>query len=147
MKNLYDVLKTEGYKKIKFKVSKTNHLLVDGSVNGVKGKFILDTGASNSCVDFENVSHFKLTTAASKTRAAGAGAIGMFTQIANDNVLKLGRWQYKGFHLVVFDMSHVNAALKEHKAGAVQGILGADVLLEGKAIVDYANNCLYLKTS
>ena len=145
MKKLPEILKTEQYKKIKFTVTKTNHLLIDGSINGVKGKFILDTGASNSCVDFDNVQHFKLSAADSKTRAAGAGAIGMFTQIANSNVLKLGRWKYNNFSLVVFDMSHVNTALIEHKAKPVQGILGADVLLEGKAIIDYANRLLYLK--
>ena len=145
MKQLPDILKKEEYHKIKFTVSKTNHLLVDASINGIKGRFILDTGASNSCVDFEDVSQFKLTAAHSKTRAAGAGATGMFTQVAQDNVLKIGRWQYKSFNLVVFDMSHVNHALVEHKAKPVQGILGADVLLEGKAIIDYANRLLYLK--
>jgi len=146
VKKLPDILKTEKYQKIKFTLSKTNHLLVNASINGVKGKFILDTGASNSCVDFEDVSQFKLTAAHSKTRAAGAGATGMFTQIAHDNVLQIGRWRYKAFNLIVFDMSHVNAALMEHKAKPVHGILGADVLLEGHAIIDYANRLLYLKS-
>ncbi len=145
MKNLQEILKKEQYKKIRFKVTKTNHLLIDATINGVKGKFILDTGASNSCVDFDNVSLFKLNASDSKTRAAGAGAVGMFTQVANDNILKIGRWRYKGFHLVVFDMSHVNTALVEHKAKPVQGIIGADVLLEGGAIIDYHNQYLYLK--
>lgn len=145
MTHLPEILQKEKYKKIRFTVSKTNHLLVNASINGVKGKFILDTGASNSCVDFLDVAQFKLTAEHSKTRAAGAGATGMFTQIAQDNVLKIGRWQYKSFSLIVFDMSHVNAALKEHKAQPVKGILGADVLLEGKAIIDYANRFIYLK--
>lgn len=146
MKDLANILEKQNYRKIKFTISKTNHLLVNGSINGVKGKFILDTGASNSCVDFDDVSLFKLTTEDSKTRAAGAGAVGMFTQIASSNVLKLGRWKYSNFNLVVFDMSHVNAALLEHKAKPVKGIIGADVLMEGKAIVDYSTRCLYLKS-
>ena len=29
--------------------------------------------------------------------------------------------------------------------GKVQGIIGADVLLGGKAIIDYYNHCLYLR--
>lgn len=145
MDKLADILEKQKYRKIKFTISKTNHLLVSGSINGVKGKFILDTGASNSCVDFEDVSLFKLKTADSKTRAAGAGAIGMFTQIASSNILRLGRWKYKNFNLVVFDMSHVNAALKEHKAKPVKGIIGADVLIDGNAILDYENRYLYLK--
>ncbi|CAM3332244.1 Acid protease [Flavobacterium longum] len=145
MTHLPEILQKEKYKKIRFTVSKTNHLLVNASINGVKGRFILDTGASNSCVDFQDVTQFKLTPEHSKTRAAGAGATGMFTQIAQDNILKIGRWQHKSFSLIVFDMSHVNAALKEHKAKPVKGILGADVLMHGKAIVDYANHFVYLK--
>ena len=42
-------------------------------------------------------------------------------------------------------MSHVNDALTHHKTKPVDGIIGADVLLNGKAIIDYSNNYLYLK--
>lgn len=144
MKSLPDLLKKENYKKIKFKVSKTQHLLIKASLNGIKGNFILDTGASNSCVGFECIELFQLTAGKSKTKAAGAGATGMHTQIAKDNTLKIGRWKENKFHLVIFDLSHVNEALTQHKAKPVQGIIGADVLLNGKAIIDYYNLCLYL---
>ena len=42
-------------------------------------------------------------------------------------------------------MSHVNEALKSYKTKPVDGIIGADVLLKGKAIIDYYNHYLYLK--
>ncbi len=145
MKNLDDVLKKEKYKKLNFKVSKTQHLLIKAKINGVTGNFILDTGASNSCVGFESIELFNLKAGKSKTKAAGAGATGMFTQIAKNNSLKIGRWKTEDFHLIIFDMTHVNDALKQYKAKPVQGIIGADVLLEGKAIIDYANHCFYLK--
>ena len=145
MEDLQSILKKNSYKKIKFKVSKTQHLLVKATVNGVTGNFILDTGASNSCVGFECIELFKLKAGKSKTKAAGAGATGMFTQVAKNNKLKIGRWKENEFHLVIFDMSHVNQALQQYKAKPVQGILGADILLDGKAIIDYYNHCLYLK--
>ena len=145
MKKLQEILKKEGYKKITFKVSKTQHLLIKASINGVKGNFILYTGASNSCVGFESIELFQLTAKKSKTRAAGAGATGMFTQIAKNNTLQLGRWKETEFSLVVFDLSHVNEALQQYKAKPVHGIIGADILLQGKAIIDYYNHCLYLK--
>ena len=145
MKSLYDVLRKEKYKKLNFKVSKTQHLLIKAKINGVTGNFILDTGASNSCVGFESIELFNLKAGKSKTKAAGAGATGMFTQIAKNNSLKIGRWKTENFHLIIFDMSHVNDALKQYKAKPVQGIIGADVLLEGKAIIDYAYHCFYLK--
>lgn len=144
MKNLHDILKEKGYKKIPFKVSKTQHLLIKATINGVKGNFILDTGASNSCVGFESTLYFNLSAKASKTTAAGAGATGMETQIAENNSLKLGRWNSKDTTLIVFDMSHVNTALKQYKAKSVHGIIGADILLKGKAIIDYYNHYLYL---
>ena len=145
MKQLQEILKKEKYKKIRFKVTKTQHLMIRVAINGVKGNFILDTGASNSCVGFECIELFKLKAGKSKTQAAGAGASGMFTQLAKDNILQIGTWKNTEFHLVIFDLSHVNDALTQHKVKAVQGIIGADVLLEGKAIIDYYNHYLYLK--
>ena len=145
MEDLQDFLKGKKYKKIKFTVLKTQHLLIKGKINGVKGNFILDTGASNSCVGFESIEHFKLDAQISETKAAGAGATGIETQLAKNNEIQLGRWKNKKLHLIVFDMSHVNEALTHYKTKPVDGIIGADVLLKGKAIIDYCNCCLYLK--
>lgn len=139
------ILKKEKYKKIKFKVSKTQHLLIKAKINGVKGNFILDTGASSSCVGFESIELFQLEAKKSKTQASGAGANGMFTQMATGNKLQLGNWKHRDFDLVIFDLSHVNEALVQHKAKPVDGIIGADVLLKGKGIIDYYNHCLYLQ--
>jgi predicted aspartyl protease len=145
MKNLPDFLKKENYKKIKFKVIKTQHLLLKAKINGVSGNFILDTGASSSCVGFEGIEWFGLKATKSKTKASGAGATGMYTQIANGNKLQIGSWKITEFEIVIFDLSHVNQALIEHKSTKVQGIIGADILLKGKGIIDYYNHCLYLQ--
>jgi len=145
MIHLPDILKKENYKKIKIKVSKTQHLLIKASINGVKGNFILDTGASSSCVGFESIELFLLEAKKSKTKASGAGATGMFTQIAVGNKLQLGSWKHLGFELFIFDLSHVNEALIQYKAKPVHGIIGADILMKGKGIIDYYNHCLYLK--
>jgi len=145
MENLYDTLKQKGYKRVKFKLSKTQHLLIKATINGIKGNFILDTGASNSCVGFEAIGYFNLQASDSDTMAAGAGGTGMATQTSIKNSLKLGRWNTKSFGLVIFDMSHVNEALRQYKARPVHGIIGADILLKGKAIIDYYNFCVYLK--
>jgi predicted aspartyl protease len=144
MKNLHQILKKENYKKVAFKITKTQHLAIKAKINGVAGNFILDTGASNSCVGFESIELFGLEAKKSKTKASGAGATGMFTQVARGNFLELGNWKNTDFELVIFDLSHVNEALLEHKSKAVHGIIGADVLLKGKAIIDYYNHCLYL---
>lgn len=145
MEDLQLFLKNNKYKKIKFKVLKTQHLLIKAKINNIKGTFILDTGASNSCVGFEGIDNFELLAENSETKAAGAGATGMMTQLSKRNKLQIGRWTSNALNLVVFDLSHVNEALTSYKTKPVNGIIGADILLQGKAIIDYYNHCLYLK--
>ena len=145
MEDLQEFLKKNKYKKIKFRVLKTQHLLISAKINGVKGSFILDTGASNSCLGFEGITKFQLIAETSETKAAGAGATGMETQLSKNNLLQLSHWKTSKFHLVIFDMQHVNQALNEYKTKPVDGIIGADILLKGKAIIDYYNHYLYLR--
>ncbi|AQS94911.1 acid protease [Polaribacter sp. BM10] len=145
MKKLEKILKRKKYVKVKLKTLATNHLELKAKINGVKGRFILDTGASNSCVGLNAISNFKLIAEESETKAAGAGAIDMETQMSENNNLKIGSWKTNQLHLVLFDLSHVNTALKQHNADEVDGIIGADILQKGKAFIDYNKNVLYLK--
>ena len=50
MDRLGDFLFENGYHRIKLKKNPTNHFEIIVYVNKVKGNFILDTGASNSCI-------------------------------------------------------------------------------------------------
>jgi len=145
MKRIKRILKRNKYIKIKLKRIATNHLELKAKINGVKGNFILDTGASNSCVGIDKISYFNLDAKESATKAAGAGAIDMETQQSEDNFLKIGNWKTIKCHLVLFDLTHVNTALTQHNAKEVHGIIGADILQKGKAFIDYNKNTLYLK--
>ncbi|WP_298779948.1 retropepsin-like aspartic protease [uncultured Polaribacter sp.] len=145
MKIIQKILKKKKYIKIKLKRIATNHLELKTKINGVKGRFILDTGASNSCVGLDMITYFNLDAQESETKAAGAGATDMETKQSKNNTLKIGGWKTKECHLVMFDLSHVNTALTQHNANEVHGIIGADILQKGKAFIDYNKNVLYLK--
>ena len=145
MKKISKILKKNKYEVIRLKQITTNHLQLKASINGIKGRFILDTGASNSCVSLDLIEYFKLDASESETKAAGAGAIDMETQQSENNTLEISNWKTKKFHLVLFDLQHVNTALTQHKAKEVHGIIGADVLQKGKAFIDYNKKLLYLK--
>lgn len=145
MNSLRQFLESKKFKRISLKKINSNHFEVIAKVNGVKGTFILDTGASNSCIGLDSVGHFKLKVKESEVKAAGAGAIGMFTQIAEGYPLNIGDWSVRKVDFVVFDLTHVNEALQIAEADAVNGIIGADVLKESRAVIDYGRNCLYLK--
>lgn len=143
--SLKKILEDKGYHRIKLKFTKTNHLEVEARINNIKGNFILDTGASSTCVGIEAVEHFELLSEDSDVKAAGAGATNMLTQISQKNRLEINTWKKKKVDLVLFDLKHVNEALVNHKAEKVHGIIGADILKKGKAVIDYKNKALYLK--
>ncbi|MEX6626962.1 retropepsin-like aspartic protease [Tenacibaculum salmonis] len=145
MASLKKILKKKKYIKIKLKKMVTNHLELKAKINGVKGTFILDTGASNSCVGLDLINRFKLISEESEVKAAGAGAVDMETQKSENNSLQIGKWKTNQCHLVLFDLVHVNTALTQHKAKKVDGIIGADILYSGKAFIDYDKKLLYLK--
>ncbi|WP_370390062.1 TIGR02281 family clan AA aspartic protease [uncultured Winogradskyella sp.] len=145
MELLHDFLLDKGYSKIKLKLTKTNHFEIKAQINGVKGRFILDTGASSSCVGFEAIERFNLKVKDSEIKAVGAGASNMATKISKSNNLKIGKWKKNRVALILFNLTHVNEGLINHNAEPVDGIIGADILKKGKAIIDYEKKYLYLK--
>ncbi len=145
MNTLRQFLTQKDYLRIRLVFTKTNHFEVKATLNGIQGNFIVDTGASNSCVGFEAVQKFGLFAQDSDVKAAGAGATDMLTQLSKKNKIQIGRWSKKGISLILFDLKHVNEALVNHHAEPVDGIIGADILKKGKAIIDYERKCMYLK--
>lgn len=145
METLKEFLEEKGYTKIKLRLTKTNHFEIKAIINGIKGNFILDTGASSSCVGFEGIETFKLKAEDSLIKAAGAGATDMDTKTAKKNKVKIGKWTNNKLVLVLFNLNHVNTALVNHNSKPVDGIIGADILKKGKAIIDYEKKYLYLK--
>jgi len=145
METLKDFLINKGYSKIKLKFTKTNHFEIKASINGVNGRFILDTGASGSCVGFKAIDRFNLKVKDSEIKAVGAGASDMMTKISKSNDLEIGKWKKQRVALILFNLTHVNNGLVNHNAEPVDGIIGADILKKGKAVIDYEKKYLYLK--
>lgn len=145
MSSLKKFLLQKKYTKIPLTLTATNHFEIDAKINGAKGRFILDTGASNTCIGFDKIDQFQLNPKESEIKAAGAGAVDMETLMATKNKIKIGDWKKKKIKIVLFDLGHVNEALTNHNAQPVDGIIGADILKKGKAIIDYDKKNLYLK--
>jgi predicted aspartyl protease len=144
MDALKEFLNDQGYYRVKLKKTITNHFEIRAKINGVKGNFILDTGASGSCIGFNDIETFKLNSEESEHKASGAGNSEIDTQIAKKNKIEIGRFRMNKVPLILIDLSHINNALVNHDADPVQGIIGADILHKGKAIIDYGKKYLYL---
>ena len=146
MDELKDFLAEQGYVRVKLKKTITNHFEIRARINKIKGRFILDTGASKSCVGIDDAENFELTTEESEHKASGAGPSEIDTLMSRKNLLEIGKFKLKGTQLILIDLKHINNALVKQNAGPVNGIIGADILLKGKAIIDYNKKYLYLIT-
>ncbi|MDB9846647.1 retroviral-like aspartic protease family protein [Flavobacteriaceae bacterium] len=137
-------LKNDGYCSVKLVFLETKHYLVEAKVNGVKGKFILDTGASNSCICTSLEDKFKVISKESKEKASSANSEMTHTMISKSNMIQIDKWEDK-INLISFDMNHINNALSQKKVPPIDGIIGADILKKSKSILDYKTNKLFLK--
>ena len=145
MASLKKLLGERGYHILQLERTSTDHFALSGDLNGIRGRFILDTGASNTCVSMDRAEQFSMQSELSEVKAAGAGAADMETHVSAGNHLQLGQWECHDLQVVLFDMRHVNQALGNQEEAEVDGILGADLLHRGKAVIDYHKARLYLK--
>lgn len=145
MSSLKTFLKKKKYICIPLTLTATDHFEIKVNINGIEGLFILDTGASNTCIGMDKTALFKLNSEDSEIKAAGAGATEMLTKISTKNRVEIGSWVKKKHKIVLFDLVHVNEALTSHQAMPVDGIIGADILKKADAIIDYKKMRLYLK--
>lgn len=123
----------------------SNHFKIISKINGVKGVFILDTGASSTFIDISLKDKFKLKSKTSLIEASGAGPNKLTTQLSKNNSIKIGSWKSEKFQILLIDLSNVNNAFASIKAQAVDGIIGTDILKIGNGILDYEKRYLYLK--
>lgn len=131
--------------KIKFKIGNTFHIYIKGKLNQKKALFLVDTGASNSCISTNKAENYKLKLSETTTKAAGAGATNMKAQLSNDNQIEFGKYKINTIDLVVFDMQHIDNALEMHEGKPIDVIIGADILIANHAIIDYSKNKILFK--
>ena len=129
----------------KLKILKTKHILCKAWINGKKAKLLIDTGASNSCINSVLQDHFELQKYGEPFQASGASEGKMEAIMTLNCIIKLGR-NYKGKQaFVLLDLSHVNDTLNTQGVEKIDGVIGADFLKENNAIIDYGQRKLFLQ--
>lgn len=122
---------------INFTLTSSNHILIDCEVNLVLGKFLVDTGASNSCVNYNSASKFNIDFEISNDQVSSATNKISETYHSENNTLKIGDFQKSEIDLMLFDMTFINNSLKEKGLKEVDGIIGSDVLNQLYACINY----------
>jgi hypothetical protein len=124
------------------------HPLVDVTIYGRIFTLVLDTGASKTAFD-----HAMLLQAGGKSSikssdrlSTGLGTNNMESSTALINDMYIGELQVPEFEVAVLDLSSINIAYRQLKHPEVLGVLGGDILMKYKAVIDYGKKTIRFKT-
>ena len=139
------VEKKNNYLSKKFEILKSGHLVADCLINRLSAKVIIDTGASNSCIDSSSVETFKIKIENSHEHASSATEKIKNMHISKNNAIDIVGFSIENFKLFVFDMKHINDTLQENESIKIHGIIGNDILSKYGAIISFNEKKIYLK--
>ena len=143
--NLSEYLLQNGYVKIQMEKEISGHLHLKGTINGIDANFILDTGASGTVIETKQKDKFKMESKDSEKIGAGAGGSSIQMEDSENNTIVIGDITIENQSLKLMNLDHVNNAFKSIGIKETDGVIGADILTDREAIIDYSNLILYLK--
>jgi hypothetical protein len=115
------------------------HLLLNIKINGTEGIAVLDTGASRSAFDEQFIIIAAGETCFRETDkvSTGLGSNSIKCRFAEISELSVGDLLLKKYLIASLDLSHINLAYEEAGLDKIAGIIGNDILLSYKAVIDY----------
>ena len=123
------------------------HPVLDIVISNKPFKVVLDTGASRTAFDREILLNFNLgaNLIASERLSTGLGTNTMESATAVIENIWIGDLLIPELEVAVLDLSTINIAYRELGHPEVLGVLGGDVLMKYKAVIDFGKKRLLLK--
>jgi predicted aspartyl protease len=124
------------------------HPLLDITVFNKSFKVVLDTGASKTAFDKNlllEINEIDLLNASDKlSTGLGTNTMESFTATIYD--MAIGKLKIPEFDVAVLDLSTINIAYEQMGHPQVLGVIGGDILMQYKAVIDYGKQVVKFKT-
>jgi len=118
------------------------HPLLNIKVFGKKFTLVLDTGASKTAFDKTLLQQANgsapITESNILSTGLGTNSMASFTATIPD--LRIGRLKIPQFEVAVLDLSTINFAYSQMGHPQVLGVIGGDILMQYKAVIDYGKH-------
>ncbi len=132
-------LSAAGYQKVLLESAPSGHVTIVGYVNDQPIRFLLDTGVPKTILSADYINKLDLKIF---NKQVGKGSGGGHVNFAYSKVNKISIGSISGSPQEVMVMD-----LKNVKIGTpIEGILGYDWLLAHRAVIDFANNIIFIKS-
>ncbi len=116
------------------------HILVEGQFEyGIASKWIIDTGASKTVLD-SNLTPFYETMkddTLDEYQSAGINKGMMETSVGKMFYLRFGDLEITNQKVALIDLNHVNDIYSKYASCRIAGLLGGDILMQYRCVVDY----------
>lgn len=107
--------------------------------NGLKGLWIIDSGASKTVFDQSLTELYEKIEPDENVfiQSAGIGEGKLDTSLGNLKSFKIGSVTIEPFQVALLDLSHINKVYFHATEKEICGLIGSDFLLQKKAVIDY----------
>lgn len=115
------------------------HLLMKMHINRKVAYVIIDTGASTTVFDKKKIQKFVTEKKFEKhdNLSTGLGSNKIKSEFTTLKNVKIGDLKITNYNTIIMDLTHVNQSYDQLGIKHVDGIVGNDILLKYKAIIDY----------
>ena len=124
------------------------HLMIKTKINGKKANILIDTGASRTVFDSEQIKNFipedHIEFENNEKLSTGLGTNSLVSQATTIKKLQFGNLIIKNYTAVILDMKHINQSYTALDFPAIDGVLGSDLLSKYKAVIYYKEKILKL---
>ena len=141
-----EILTANGYTAIALQRIPSGLDIVTLQINGVEGRFLLDTGASNSVINSRALSRFKIS---SGDILNSDSAIGFGGEIAISSYkisgLTINGRNFPLPQISATDLTPAISALASTSGIRLDGVIGQDVMIRFDGVIDTKNRTLFLR--
>lgn len=124
------------------------HLFIDCLINQKKAFLLIDTGASKTVFDLNRIdSFFETKKRKSKIKdklSTGLGTNSMESKSVRIDEFEIHGITYWNFNAILLNIDHVNQSYNSLQMPSIDGVLGSDILMKHKAIINYGKKTISL---
>ncbi len=120
------------------------HLMLHAFINGYKANVLIDTGASKTIMDLSRAQYYLDNPDIKPFNKffTGVGAGRIKTYVTFIPKIVIGNKELLGLDIVLIDMAPLNASYAVYDLPRIDMVLGGDLLVMMKAVIDYPNKQL-----
>lgn len=125
------------------------HLQAKIRINGKPGLVIIDTGASRTVFDQTEIKNYLKSEEIGRhdRLSTGLGTATMESHFVVLDKFTLGKLKFENFDAVVLNLQHVNETYSSIGFKPIVGVIGSDILVSMKAVIDFRKKVMILAPS